>query len=98
MSTIAERKLAWGFGLALTVLAANALISYHDLADLSANTGQVVRSREILEERRGFRLGLEGRRVGPSGLSRRRRLRPTSPISRRPPPEHCPRRSRRFRA
>ena len=45
-----ERKLAWGFGLALTVLAANALISYRDLAELSANTRHVVHSREILEE------------------------------------------------
>ena len=34
MKRFAERKLAWGFGLALTVLAGNALISYRDLADL----------------------------------------------------------------
>ena len=33
MKRIAERKLAWGFGLALTVLAGNALISYRDLAE-----------------------------------------------------------------
>ncbi len=50
MKRIAERKLAWGFGLALTVLAANALISYSDLAELFANTGHVVHSRQILEE------------------------------------------------
>src|SRR3954469_6781957 len=50
MKRIAERKLAWGFGLALTVLAGNALISYRDLAELSANTGYSVQSRRILEE------------------------------------------------
>jgi len=50
MKRIAERKLAWGFGLALTVLAGNALISYRDLAELYANTGYSVQSRKILEE------------------------------------------------
>ena len=49
MSRLAERKLVWGFGLALTVLGANALISYSDLAELVANTHHVVRSRDILE-------------------------------------------------
>jgi PAS domain S-box-containing protein len=49
MSRLAERKLAWGFGLALVVLGANALISYHDLAGLSANTGHVIRARDVLE-------------------------------------------------
>ena len=49
MSRLAERKLAWGFGLALTVLATNALVSYRDLADLAANTRHVVHSRKILE-------------------------------------------------
>jgi PAS domain S-box-containing protein len=50
MKRFAERKLAWGFGLALSVLAGNALISYSDLADLSANTSHVMKSRQILEE------------------------------------------------
>ena len=49
MGAIFERRLAWGFGLALAVLSANALVSYHDLADLSANTALVVRSRSVLE-------------------------------------------------
>jgi PAS domain S-box-containing protein len=49
MSRLAERKLAWGFGLSLTILAANALISYRDLAELVANTGQVANSRKLLE-------------------------------------------------
>ena len=49
MSRFAGRKLAWGFGLALAVLAANALISYQDLAQLVANTSHVVRSRDVLE-------------------------------------------------
>ncbi len=49
MSKLAERKLAWGFGLSLIVLAANALISYRDLAELVANTGKAVHSRDILE-------------------------------------------------
>ncbi|WP_435006978.1 PAS domain S-box protein [Tundrisphaera lichenicola] len=50
MKRIAERKLLWGFGLSLTVLAANALISYSDLADLYASTRHVIHSRQILEE------------------------------------------------
>ena len=49
MSRLAERKLAWGFWLTLAILAANALISYRDLAEMVANTHHVVRSREILE-------------------------------------------------
>ena len=49
MNRLEERKLAWGFGLALTVLAMNALISYRDLAELAANTRHVVHSRQILE-------------------------------------------------
>ncbi len=49
MSRLAERKLAWGFGLALAVLATNALVSYQDLADLAANTSHVVLSRSVLE-------------------------------------------------
>ena len=49
MGTIAERKLAWGFGLVLAVLAANALVSFRDLAELSANTGHFIRSRDVLE-------------------------------------------------
>ena len=49
MSRLAERKLAWGFGLALTVLAANALVSYRDLAELAANINHAVRSRNVLE-------------------------------------------------
>jgi PAS domain S-box-containing protein len=49
MSRLTERKLVWGFGLTLTVLGANALISYNDLAELADNTRHVVRSREILE-------------------------------------------------
>jgi PAS domain S-box-containing protein len=49
MSTFAERKLAWGFGIVLTFLAANALISYRDLAELVANTHYAVHSRDILE-------------------------------------------------
>ncbi len=47
---IPERKLAWGFGIALCVLAANALISYQDLAELYANTRRFTRSREVLKE------------------------------------------------
>jgi len=49
MGPIFERKLSWGFGLALAVLSANALVSYRDLAELAANTGYVVRSRSVLE-------------------------------------------------
>ena len=49
MSKLAERKLAWGFGVAITVLSLNALISYRDLAELVANTRHVVHSREVLE-------------------------------------------------
>jgi PAS domain S-box-containing protein len=49
MSRLAERKLAWGFGLSLTVLAANALISYRDLAELVSNTHYAVHSRDVLE-------------------------------------------------
>jgi PAS domain S-box-containing protein len=49
MTRTAEHKLAWGFGLTLALLTANALVSYSDLADLVANTGQVVTSRMILE-------------------------------------------------
>ncbi len=49
MSRFSERKLVWGFGIALTVLAANALISYRDLAELVANTHHAVHSREVLE-------------------------------------------------
>jgi len=49
MGTIFERKLAWGFGLALAILSANALVSYRDLAELSANVIIVVRSRSVLE-------------------------------------------------
>jgi PAS domain S-box-containing protein len=49
MTRTAERKLAWGFGLSLTLLTANALVSYSDLADLVANTHHVVTSRKILE-------------------------------------------------
>ncbi len=48
MSTIPERKLAWGFGLALVILAANALISYQDLAKLYASTRWFARSRDVL--------------------------------------------------
>ena len=50
MSRLAERKLVWGFGLALMVLAANALISYTDLVELRANTHHVVHSRDVLEK------------------------------------------------
>ena len=49
MSKLTERKLAWGFGLALAVLATNALISYTDLALLEAHTRDVVHSRRVLE-------------------------------------------------
>src|SRR4051812_44293479 len=49
MSRIAGRKPAWGFGPALALLATNALISYHDLAELSASTGHVLRARDVLE-------------------------------------------------
>ncbi len=49
MSKLSERKLAWGFGLALAVLATNALISYTDLALLEAHTRDVVHSRRVLE-------------------------------------------------
>ncbi len=49
MTTNVDRKLAWGFALALTVLATNALVSYRDLADLVANADHVVHSRKVLE-------------------------------------------------
>ena len=49
MSRSSERKLIWGFGLSLVLLATNALVSYRDLFDLVANTQHVVRSRKILE-------------------------------------------------
>ena len=49
MSRLAERKLVWGFGLALALLSANALISYRDLTELVANTHHVSRSRQVLE-------------------------------------------------
>ncbi len=49
MTRTAEHKLAWGFGLSLALLTANALVSYSDLADLVANTGHVVTARRILE-------------------------------------------------
>ncbi len=49
MRTISERKLAWGFGLTLVVLAINALVSYQDLAELHANTRRTSHSREILK-------------------------------------------------
>jgi PAS domain S-box-containing protein len=50
MSRISERKLVWGFGLALTVLAANALISFRDLAELKNNTHNAMHSRDVLEK------------------------------------------------
>ncbi len=53
MGTIADRKLAWGFGLALTVLAANALISYSDLAELIAHNRHVLHTRDVLEQIEG---------------------------------------------
>jgi PAS domain S-box-containing protein len=49
MSRFSERKLAWGFGLTLIILATNALISYRDLAELVENTHRAVHSRDILE-------------------------------------------------
>ena len=48
-SRLAERKLSWGFALALAVLALNAWISYRDLTELVTNTRHVIRSREVLE-------------------------------------------------
>jgi len=49
MSRFSETKLAWGFGLVLTVLAANTLISFGDLAELRINTYSAAHSRDILE-------------------------------------------------
>jgi PAS domain S-box-containing protein len=50
MSRFSDRKLAWGFGIALTVLAANALISFQDLAELRVNTHNAVHSRDVLQK------------------------------------------------
>ncbi|WP_435016993.1 PAS domain S-box protein [Tundrisphaera sp. TA3] len=49
-SRITERKLLWGFGLVLIVLAGNALISYRILGDMMVSSHRVVKARAILDE------------------------------------------------